>query len=61
MPPREGPRLEVVKHLEAEERLRRAVLEGRDYEGRDADLARIKRKERELGRERLRRAIGGVA
>ena len=61
MPPREGPRLEVVKHLEAEERLRRAVLEGRDYPGKAEDLARVKRKQKELGRERLRRAIGGVA
>ena len=62
MPRREGqPRREVAEHLAAEERLRRAVLEGRDYEGKAEDLERVKRKQRELGDERLRRAIGGVA
>ncbi len=56
---REGPRLEVVKHREAEERLRRAILEGRDYPGKDEDLALVKRKQRELGPDRLRRVLGG--
>jgi len=57
MPQREGPRLEKLKHLEAERRLKQAVLEGRDYEGKDADLRLVRRKQRELGPERLRRAV----
>ena len=56
---REGPRLEVVKHQAAEERLRQAILEGRDYPGKAEDLERVQRKQRELGPERLKRVIGG--
>lgn len=56
---REGPRLEKVKHLEAERRLRTSILENRDYEGKEEDVALIKRKTRELGHERLKRVIGG--
>ncbi len=61
MPQHEGPRLEVVKHQAAEERLRRSILEGRDYPGKDEDLALVRRKQRELGPDRLRRALGGGA
>jgi hypothetical protein len=59
MPPREGPRLEKVKHQQAEDRLRHSILEGRDYPGKDEDVALIQRKARELGPERLRRVVGG--
>ena len=60
MQPERGPRLEKVKHQAAEERLRTAILDGRrDYPGKDQDLALIKRKQRELGPERLRRVVGG--
>lgn len=59
MPPREGPRLEVIKHREAEQRLRDAILENRSYPGMDEDIALIKRKARELGPERLKRFVGG--
>jgi hypothetical protein len=52
--------LEKVKHFEAEQRLRVAILEGgRDYPGKDADILLVQRKSRELGPERLRRALGG--
>ena len=56
---REGPRLEKVKHQAAEERLKAAILEGRDYPGKDEDLELVQRKQRELGPERLRRVVGG--
>ena len=59
MPQREGPRLKKEKHALAEERLRRAFLEGRDYRGKDEDLALVKRKHRELSPERVRRVIAG--
>ena len=59
MKPERGPRLEVVKHKAAEERLKAAILEGRDYEGKDGDLELVQRKQRELGPERLRRVVGG--
>ncbi len=63
---REGPRLEVVKHREAEARVRASILRREmgqpwDYEGRDEDIAIIKRKTRELGHERLKRFVGGGA
>lgn len=55
-----GPRLEKRRHLEAEQRLRAAILEGReDYPGKAEDICLIKRKTRELGHERLKRVIGG--
>ncbi len=56
---RKEPRLEKRKHAAAEERLRRAILEGRDYEGKDEDIALVKRKHRELSPERVRRVIAG--
>jgi hypothetical protein len=52
-----GPRLEKLKHLDAERRLRAYVLSGRDYAGRNEDVALVRRKARELGDERLRRAV----
>ncbi len=60
MPPsgERPPRLEVLKHQAAEARLRDAILEGRDYPGKDEDIALIKRKQRELGDERLKRFVG---
>ncbi len=53
-----GPRLEKTKHQAAEARIRGSVLrrergERWDYEGRDADLALLRRKRHELGLERL--------
>ncbi len=53
-----GPRLEKVKHAAAEARIRESVLRRErgaswDYEGRDEDLAIIRRKRHELGPERL--------
>ena len=64
MPPREGPRLEKVKHAAAEERLRTSIIrkslgEPWDYEGREEDILLVQRKTRELGAERLRRALLG--
>ncbi len=56
---REGPRLEVLKHQAAEQRLKASILENRDYPGRDEDLALIRRKRRELGDERLKRILEG--
>jgi hypothetical protein len=53
----EGPRLEKQKHLDAERRLKASVISGTDYEGKAEDVALIKRKARELGDERLRRAV----
>lgn len=63
---REGPRLEKLKHREAEERIRASVLRREQglewcYEGRDDDLSLIQRKGRELGPERLRRVVEGEA
>ncbi len=55
---REGPRLEVLKHREAEERLRLAFVAGVDYEGRDADLELVRRKAKERGARGIRRALG---
>ena len=59
--PHEGPRLEVLKHREAESRLRVALLNGQDYPGKDEDLELVRRKQRELDPERLRRVLGGGA
>ncbi len=50
-------RLEQREHLAAEARLRTAILEGRDYAGRKADLERVKRKQRELGLKGVRRVL----
>lgn len=58
MQPERGPRLEKVKHHAAEQRLRTAILEGRDYPGKAEDIRLIKRKQRELGHERLKRVLG---
>jgi hypothetical protein len=55
---RNEPRLEKRKHLLAERRLETSILEGRDYEGKDEDIALVRRKRHELGDERLRRAVG---
>jgi hypothetical protein len=55
--PERGPRLEKLKHLDAERRLRASVLSGQDYAGKAEDVALIRRKARELGDERLRRAV----
>lgn len=61
MPPREdsGPRLEIQKHAAAEERLRLAFVAGADYEGKDADLALVRRKAKERGAQGVRRILGG--
>ena len=61
MQPERGPRLEKVKHQAAEERLRRSILEGRDYPGRAEDLALVQRKQRERGARGVRRALRGGA
>ncbi len=50
-------RLEQRKHLEAEARLRTAILGGQDYVGRKADLERVKRKQKELGLKGVRRVL----
>ena len=52
------PRLEKRKHLEADRRLRTAILEGKDYPGKEEDFALIRRKRRE-GREREFNDRGG--
>ena len=52
------PRLEKRKHLEADRRLRTAILEGKDYPGKESDFALIRRKRRE-GREREANDMGG--
>ena len=62
---REGPRLEVQKHRDAEERLRTSIIrktlgEPWDYEGREEDILLVQRKQRELGPERIRRVVGGA-
>jgi hypothetical protein len=41
------PRLEKRKHLEADRRLRTAILEGKDYPGKEEDFALLRRKRRE--------------
>jgi hypothetical protein len=46
-----GPRLEVQKHLDAERRLKRSILTGKPYEGKEEDLELVRRKHRELSRE----------
>jgi hypothetical protein len=57
----EGPRLEKRRHVEAELRLKRAILEGRrDYPGKQEDIELCARKRREPGDERLRKVIAGV-
>ncbi len=56
---RERPRLELLKYRDAEERLRAAILEGRDYEGKEEDFEIVRRKKRELGFERYQRFVGG--
>jgi hypothetical protein len=50
-------RLEQRKHLEAEARLRTAILGGQDYAGRKADIERVKRKQRELGQRGVRQVL----
>jgi hypothetical protein len=50
-------RLERRRHLEAEERLRTAILGNVDYAGKEADLERVKRKQRELGQRGVRRVL----
>ena len=58
MPQREGPRLEKLKHIQAERRLKEAVLEDRgDYPGKAEDVELIRRKHRELSPQRMRRVI----
>ncbi len=52
-------RLEKKKHIAAEQRLRTSILEGRDYPGKDEDLRLVKRKERERGRDGVRRVLQG--
>jgi hypothetical protein len=42
----------------AEERLRKAILGGFDYEGKAEDLELVRRNHRKLGPERLRRVLG---
>ena len=49
-----GPRLEVRKHKAAEMRLKRSILTGKPYEGKEEDLELVRRKHRELSREKLR-------
>lgn len=60
---REGPRLEKRRHIEAEQRLRTYFTRisedpAFDYEGREADVALIRRKRQE-GREREVNDMGG--
>ena len=43
------PRREIEEYMAAEQRLRESVLSRQDYEGKDADLRRIKRKRLEHG------------
>jgi hypothetical protein len=50
-------RLEVRKHLAAEARLRTAILENKDYEGKREDLERVKRKQKELGQRGVRQVL----
>jgi len=45
-------RREIEAHLEAEERLRQSILSGIGYEGKEADLDRVRRKRLELGEAR---------
>jgi hypothetical protein len=59
-----GPRLELRRHAAAEARVRASVLrrergESWDYEGRDDDIALIKRKTRERGPAGVRRVLRG--
>ena len=56
---REGPRLEVVKHQAAEERLRWSLMAGVEYEGKAEDLELARRKAKERGARGVRRALGG--
>ena len=51
-------RLEKKKHLEAELRLRDAILQGRTYPGKQEDLELVRRKRRE-GRELIVGRGGG--
>lgn len=58
------PRLELQSYLQAEERIRASILRrerGQEwsYPGRDEDLARIRRWQRERGPERVMRILGG--
>jgi hypothetical protein len=39
-------------------RIRESILSGRDYPGKAEDLELVRRKQRELGSERLRRLVG---
>jgi predicted TIM-barrel fold metal-dependent hydrolase len=52
-------RLEVLSHLAAEERLRTAILGNVDYAGKEADLERVKRKQKELGLKGVRQVLKG--
>jgi hypothetical protein len=57
-PERDGPRLEKLKHIQAERRLKEALAEGlRDYPGKAEDLEIISRKHRELSPKSMRRLI----
>jgi hypothetical protein len=53
------PRLEKVKHYQAEQRLRRSILEGKPYPGKEADLALVRGKHKELSAQKLREALEG--
>ncbi len=52
-------RLEKKKHIEAEQRLRTAILLNRDYPGKEEDLELVRRKQRECGADAIRRILGG--
>lgn len=52
-------RLEQIKHIEAEQRLKTSILEGKPYPGKSEDLALVRRKYRELGPECYQRALDG--
>ena len=51
--------MEKVKHYEAEQRLRRSILEGKPYPGKEEDLRLIRRKHKELSAQKLREALEG--
>ncbi len=54
-------RLEKQKHFEAESRLRTSIIQGTDYEGKQGDLDRVRRKQREKGALAVRRMLGADA
>lgn len=59
MPQREnsGPRLELRKHAAAEQRIKAAILEGREPD--ESDLELVRRKTRERGPRGVRRVLEG--